>query len=126
MSEYISTDCFWYSESIDMGAIIPSCLRKSDYCLGRKDCYRCKFYISRSSVMELVNAIQFNVGFSGENITDEINKKYEDYMAHQKEFEKTMLQERLGDMRHILQDLENQAKGDVKDDDQLSKLRSTN
>lgn len=78
MSEHISKDCFWYSESIDMGAIIPSCLRKSDYCLGRRECYRCKFYISKSSVRELVNAIQSN-----------------------------------------------QAKGDVKDDDQLSELRSS-
>ena len=124
MSEHISKDCFWYSEDIDMGAIIPFCSKKSDY-LGRRDCYRCKFYISKSSVRELVNAIQSNVGFSGENITDEINKKYEDYMAHQREVEKTMLQERLDDMRRMLQDLENQAKEDVKDDYQLSELRST-
>ena len=74
MSEHISRDCFWYSESIDMGAYIPFCSKKSEI-LGRRDCYRCKFYISNSSVIELVNAIQ--------------------------------------------------AKGDVKDDDQLSELRST-
>lgn len=77
MSEHISKDCFWYSEDIDMGAIIPFCSKKSKY-MGRRDCYRCKFYISRSSVRELVNAIQSD-----------------------------------------------QAKGDVKDDDQLSELRST-
>ena len=77
MSEHISKDCFWYSEDIDMGAIIPFCSKKSDY-LGRRDCYRCKFYISKSSVRELVNAIQSD-----------------------------------------------QAKGDAKDDDQLSKLWRT-
>ena len=54
--EDFKTDCFYYSEDIDMGAIIPWCSHEHTT-LEAMECNGCKNYISKREVYEVASQI---------------------------------------------------------------------